>query len=389
MITQRSSTSFRTIEEPKNMQTNLFISLAEQLKQPLIVAYGAGVDSTAVLVELHRRGVRPDAILFADTGDEKAETYAYLPIINRWLKSVNFPQVTTVRYVPKKTGKGPLYTTLGQNCLSNGTLPSLAFGFKSCSLKWKVVPQNKWTENWLPARDCWRAGGKVLKIIGYDTSPNDLKRYAHAKGVEDPSYQYWYPLIEWGMDRDACKQAILRAGLPVPPKSACKFCPATQPEELRAHRKEYLRYIVIMEARAKPKLQGCMTADQLKADYDRRLHRWNRRMAAATPAKRQQLQEKRPRLKALGKGCAGLWRSSTQSRPATMTEYILQERLLSAQEVFRLQQHGVTEIEQMQSLKDQGEDIINWHDFLEMFSAEDALHEGTYDCSGCGAVSLH
>jgi hypothetical protein len=37
---------------------------------PLVVAYGLGVDSTAMLVEFARRGIRPDLILFADTGGD-------------------------------------------------------------------------------------------------------------------------------------------------------------------------------------------------------------------------------------------------------------------------------------------------------------------------------
>lgn len=41
---------------------------------PLVVAYGLGVNSTAMLVEFARRGIRPDLILFADTGGEKPET---------------------------------------------------------------------------------------------------------------------------------------------------------------------------------------------------------------------------------------------------------------------------------------------------------------------------
>jgi 3'-phosphoadenosine 5'-phosphosulfate sulfotransferase (PAPS reductase)/FAD synthetase len=46
-------------------------------RAPLAVAYGAGVDSTALLVGFVRRGVRPAYILFADTGGEKEETLAF------------------------------------------------------------------------------------------------------------------------------------------------------------------------------------------------------------------------------------------------------------------------------------------------------------------------
>jgi 3'-phosphoadenosine 5'-phosphosulfate sulfotransferase (PAPS reductase)/FAD synthetase len=94
---------------------------------PLVVAYGLGVDSTAMLVELAVRGLRPDLILFADTGGEKPETYQYLNVIQPFLARIGFPQVTTVRYQPKRA----LYKTLEGQCLHTGTLPSLAYGGKS------------------------------------------------------------------------------------------------------------------------------------------------------------------------------------------------------------------------------------------------------------------
>ncbi|MBW4025517.1 MAG: hypothetical protein HIU92_20750 [Proteobacteria bacterium] len=52
---------------------------------PIIVAYGMGVDSTAMLIGLRDRKVRIGLILFADTGSEKPETMAYLPVIQAWL----------------------------------------------------------------------------------------------------------------------------------------------------------------------------------------------------------------------------------------------------------------------------------------------------------------
>jgi 3'-phosphoadenosine 5'-phosphosulfate sulfotransferase (PAPS reductase)/FAD synthetase len=93
----------------------------------LVVAYGLGVDSTAMLVEFAQRGIRPDLILFADTGGEKPETYTYLKTINPFLAKVGFPKVTVVRYQPKRAR----YATLEGQCLHTGTLPSLAYGGKS------------------------------------------------------------------------------------------------------------------------------------------------------------------------------------------------------------------------------------------------------------------
>ncbi len=94
---------------------------------PLVVAYGLGVDSTAMLIEFAHRGIRPDLILFADTAGEKPETYAYLPVIQEYLARVGFPAVVAVRYEPTRA----LYRTLEEQCLHTGTLPSLAYGGKS------------------------------------------------------------------------------------------------------------------------------------------------------------------------------------------------------------------------------------------------------------------
>src|SRR3546814_1634578 len=48
---------------------------------------------------------------------------------------------------------------------------------------------------------------------------------------------------------------LFRSGLPVPPKSSCFFCPAMRPHEVDALSKDELRTIVLMEARAKPRLR--------------------------------------------------------------------------------------------------------------------------------------
>lgn len=192
---------------------------------PLVVAYGLGVDSTAMLVEFAHRGIRPDLILFADTAGEKSETYAYLPIIQQFLKGVGFPPVITVRYQPKWA----VYDTLEGQCLHTGTLPSLAYGGKTCSVKYKKTPQDKFVRNWPPAQRCWERGQKVVKAIGYDAGPADSRRHRYE---EDAEYRYWYPLVSLNYDREMCKRIIAKAGLPVPMKSACWFCPASKKHEI-------------------------------------------------------------------------------------------------------------------------------------------------------------
>src|SRR5215213_2619532 len=131
---------------------------------PLVVAYGLGVNSTAMLVEFAKRGIRPDMILFADTGGEKPETYRYMPVIEAYLKVVKFPPVTTVQYEPKTAP----YRTLEGQCLHTGTLPSLAYGGKSCSQKWKRRPQDDFILRSFPPGEV--AGRRVVRAIGFDAS---------------------------------------------------------------------------------------------------------------------------------------------------------------------------------------------------------------------------
>lgn len=269
-------------------QTDLF----RTPRVPVLVAWGAGVDSTSMLIELVESGNPPDAVLFADTGGEHPVTYRFIPIFMAWLQVRGVP-CQIVRYEPKDFKNFPPYRTLEENCLTNGTLPSKAFGFGSCSSKWKVQPQNRWAENWAPARAIWAAGGKVIKLIGYNCSPADQARYAEREGYEDPRYDIRYPLREWGWDRAACEARIVAAGWSVPRKSACYFCPVTKPHELHTMEAAQLRRIVLMEARARPRLR---TVEGL----------WRKSV----------------------KGCRG-----AVARPGSMTAYIRSEGLLPTPEI--------------------------------------------------------
>jgi hypothetical protein len=245
---------------------------------PLVVAYGLGVNSTAMLVEFAIRAIKPDLILFADTGGEKPETYRYLGVIRPFLARVGFPDVTVVRYRPKRAA----YHTLEEQCLHTGTLPSLAYGGKSCSLKWKRRCQDDFILQNYPEPRIVQSGGRVVRAIGYDAG--ERRRVVKAIGLDasegqrvrwqtrlplvgeklsrdqrlDRDYfSYWYPLFEWSFDRQRCVEVIREAGLPVPMKSACFFCPASKRQEilwLREHHPDLLERALEIERNAQPNL---------------------------------------------------------------------------------------------------------------------------------------
>ncbi|WP_454887904.1 hypothetical protein [Sphingomonas oryzagri] len=136
----------------------------------------------------------------------------------------------------------------------------------------------------------------MVRLIGFDAGKRDGQRYAHVEGYSSELYDYQYPLREWGWDRDACKARIRREGLPVPVASSCFFCTGMTPDEVRALPQEQLRMIVLMEARAAPRLRNC----------------------------------------------EGLWRSTTkglrgrEARPGSMTRFIRDEGLLDPHEIDRI-----------------------------------------------------
>lgn len=193
-------------------------------------------------------------ITFADTGGEKPESLAMVAAMNEILTGWGWPPISVCRKVPlAKTD----YTDLYGNCLSNETLPSLAFGMKSCSIKWKQIPQDQYLKgvkrgpNAAPSHPVWdqaiATGQRIVKLIGYDCGRADLRRSSKPPPA-DTDFDYTYPLQLLGWNRADCVQAISTKLGPhlVPVKSACFFCPASKRWELfwlAAHHPELLEHV--------------------------------------------------------------------------------------------------------------------------------------------------
>lgn len=206
----------------------------------LAACFGAGVDSTAMLVALHLAGLRPHVISFADLAAEKPETMVHLDRMNAVLATWGWPPITICR---KSTLASTGYDDLYGNCIANETLPSRAFGLKSCSIKWKQKPQDQLLKgsrsgpNAAPPHPVWeeaqRTGQRIVKLIGYDYSPADIRRSRNLPSA-DTDFDFVYPLQLLGWTREDCVRIItevLGADY-VPIKSACFFCPASKLWEL-------------------------------------------------------------------------------------------------------------------------------------------------------------
>ena len=207
------------------------------------LSFGGGVNSTALIAGMVERGVQPPAwLLFADTGGEHAETYDHVAAVDAWLEQRAWPRITRV----SNAGQ---HASLEAECLTNRTLPSLAFGNKGCSVKWKRQPQERFLRDQPAVQEAWARGELVTRFLGIDAGEEH-----RAAGIPDDNrWRYEFPLIRWGWDRQECVAAIKRLGMPMPRKSACWFCPANRKAEvveLAREHPELFKRAVAMEDNA-------------------------------------------------------------------------------------------------------------------------------------------
>lgn len=229
-----------------------------------VLSYGGGTNSTAELILMVKESRQIDLILFADTGGEKPDTYAYVSMMSDWLVKRGYPAITTTEYC---MADGTRLTLEGE-CLKSKTLPAIAYGRKACSVKHKIVPQEQYVARVLEAQEVWRSGGRVTKYVGYDAGEQRRKENSFASDIADKHYEYIYPLIDWyNKDRAACMRVIEDAGLLCPGKSSCFFCPNMRPEEILMLRDMYpdlLRRAIAIEENAQETLR---TIKGLGRDY--------------------------------------------------------------------------------------------------------------------------
>ena len=168
-----------------------------------VVSYGAGVDSTAMTLLLIKQGEWPDLVLFADTGGEYPETYDYLKIFDSYLSSCD-PALHVTRIQSKD---GPTYDYM----FARGWTPSRQF--PSHIERWKIRPILAYCQE-------WRKGERVEMCIGIDYDERDRIADPRRKFIDNR-----YPLIEKEVGRRGAEALIREAGLPLPIKSGCFFCP--------------------------------------------------------------------------------------------------------------------------------------------------------------------
>lgn len=204
------------------------------------LSFGAGVQTTALLVLVATgRWPRPDVILFADTGGEHDETYRYLAEVSGpYARQHGLEIVVLGSEWRTKHFQPDLEAYCRQRCMVPGTWS------RWCTKNYKIRSLQRFYRQRLGAT----ARCPVESWVGISADESDRQKVSGVK------YEVKrYPLIELGMSRADCEQIIRDAGLPVPPKSGCWYCPFQKQSrwfQLRRERPDLFDRALLLERNA-------------------------------------------------------------------------------------------------------------------------------------------
>lgn len=189
------------------------------------ISYGGGVQSTAMIVLVAQGKIPPiTAALYSNVGDDSEH-----PATNKYVREVMIPWaaergVTVLEL--KRTLRDGSTQTLWQRMMDHDgpglREPIPIYGWsgapmsRSCTADHKIKVVGKYIKSVVP-----KAELPVEVFIGI--SVDEIERAG--RGKNESWEERKYPLLDLGLRRSDCVNVIKDAGLPVPPKSSCFFCP--------------------------------------------------------------------------------------------------------------------------------------------------------------------
>ncbi|MBM9504538.1 phosphoadenosine phosphosulfate reductase [Actinacidiphila acididurans] len=192
------------------------------------ISFGGGVQSTALLVLAAQGKIDFRLFLFSNVGhdSESPKTLEYVETIAKPYAKRHGIELVELHRVMQRSGE---VRTLWEDLTREGSrslkipvrMSNGAPGTRSCTATYKIE---------VIGRELKRRGADAENpaTIGIGISVDEIHR-ANKRRCE-PHERIVYPLLDLGLRRIDCMRIIREAGLPVPPKSACFFCPFHRPE---------------------------------------------------------------------------------------------------------------------------------------------------------------
>ena len=197
-----------------------------------VISYGGGVQSTALIVLAATGRIDPvDAALFANVGDD-SEHPATLEYVHNVATPWAAEHGITIHELHRVDRHGERVRGLWAHVMEHADASTLREPIpvrgmngaplsRSCTRDWKINVVGKWLKANGASKD-----NPAQVCIGIST--DEITRLSNKKAM--PYEVPTYPLVDLGLDRSNCQRIIAEAGLPVPPKSSCYFCPFHRPQ---------------------------------------------------------------------------------------------------------------------------------------------------------------
>jgi PP-loop superfamily ATP-utilizing enzyme len=188
-----------------------------------LISYGGGVQSTALLVLAAQGKIDFQYAVFANVGEdsEHPSSLEYVENIAKPYAAANGIELVEVRRTDRygnetETLRERLVNTehraLGIPVrMSNGAPAS-----RTCTSEYKIKVVAKWAKK-------MGATKADPAIVAIGISTDEMQRANNRQPI--PYEVIEYPLLDLGINRGDCQNIIADAGLPIPPKSSCYFCP--------------------------------------------------------------------------------------------------------------------------------------------------------------------
>jgi hypothetical protein len=193
---------------------------------PIVASFGAGVQSTAILALVERGDLpKPDAWVFADTGDEPDSVYRQVEWAETRIHALGSELVT----VKHKSG-----LALSQHVLSAVKTGETVWqppyfiedsdnpgrrmpARRECTDKFKIEPIRKWIRQRFEPK--MRRGAEVIQWLGISVDEAHRMKPSGLQWLQNQ-----YPLIDLGLHRSDCLKLLSDLGVTAP-RSACVYCP--------------------------------------------------------------------------------------------------------------------------------------------------------------------
>jgi hypothetical protein len=214
-----------------------------------IFSFGGGVQSMTAMILTVQGKLDYTHFVLANVGDdsENPDTLHYVEQIAKPYAERYGLRLVEVKREQKPGRPQTLYQHVAT---TKNTIPIPAYMGKGgpvnriCTSDWKIKVVEKWVRQNAGATKSNRVS------IGVGISVDESHRMRSDDPQRTPYTKIEYPLIDLMLTRTMCQEIIVKAGLPLAPKSSCWFCPYKKRQEwsyMRTHQPELWQKAIELE----------------------------------------------------------------------------------------------------------------------------------------------